>query len=109
MTRRIWLAMIGAILAFVLMQSTTLAQSTINLQADINSLRSQVSQLRAEVAALSRQQGRSPVPAAPARSKPGAELSDRQLIDRLAILAIEAKDRMNGLETRIQRLESKAK
>jgi len=34
-------------------------------------------------------------------------LGDRQIVDRLATLAIEAKDRLNALESRVAKLEAR--
>lgn len=111
--RRLGLLFVGLITLVALLfgwQEHTQAQVTVNLQADINDLRSQVSQLRSEVIQLRQQRGYS---AAPAPSLPSSrrtrspELSDQQMLDRLAILAIEAKDRLNALEARVGRLESR--
>lgn len=96
------LVLSAAVLGLFLGQNRGMAQSTVNLQADLFSLRSEVRQLRAEVAQLRGQRGM-PVPA-PARSR-SPQLSDGQIIDRLATLAIEAKDRLNTLESRMTKLE----
>ena len=95
----------------LMLQGRVTAQASYNLQADIYALRSEVSQLRAQVAQLSVRQGagaatRQPAPTTRARSP---ELSDQQMLDRLAILAIEAKDRLNALESRMTALESRVK
>ena len=106
MWRRVGLVLVGAILTFLLLQGRTSAQSTANLQADLSDLRSQVSQLRSQVAQLSRGGFTPSNPASPSRrSARSAELSDDQIVDRLAILAIEAKDRLNALEARVAKLE----
>lgn len=98
-------------LMILLFQGRTQAQSSANFQADINNLRSEVSQLRAEVSALRSQRGYAPsapsVP--PSRRARSPELSDAQIIDRLATLAIEAKDRLNALESRVTNIEKRLK
>jgi len=93
-------------LLLLVWQQQTPAQSPLNLQADIFELRNQVSQLRAEVAQLSQQGGNRWHP--PAQSLPrSSSLTDRQMLDRLATLAIEAKDRLTALEARVSRLEQR--
>ena len=113
MIRRIGFVLITALLMVLLLQGYTAAQSTSNLQADIFELRSQVNQLRAQVAQLSRQ---TPPDSRPAPSRPSpsratprnpTDPTDPQLIDRLAVLAIEAKDRLTALEGRVSKLENK--
>lgn len=89
-------------------QNGTSAQATFNLQNDINQLRSQVQQLRSEVNQL-RRGNAIPLNPPPSISRPTrtSTLSDRQIIDRLATLAIEAKDRLNALESRVSKLEAR--
>lgn len=97
-------------LIVLMLQAHTRAQSTTNLQADIFDLRSQVSQLRSEVVQLRSSRGYSPstpTPPAARRRARSPELTDAQIIDRLAILAIEAKDRLNALESRVSKLEKR--
>ena len=108
MLRRIGLVLIAAWLVVMVYQQRVDAQSVSNLQADLYNLRSQVSQLQQQVNQLSRGAAppRSSAPV-PRNSTPGASLSDRQMLDRLAVLAIEAKDRLNALETRVTRLEKR--
>ncbi len=98
-----------AMLTVLLLQGRSSAQSPINLQADIYSLRSEVSQLRAEVSQLRSQRGFTPSTptSAPSRRVRSPELTDEQIIDRLATLAIEAKDRLNALESRVSGLEKR--
>lgn len=98
-----------AIAIFLTWQSYTPAQSVANLQADIYNLRSQVNQLQAQVVQLSGQRSTArPSSGTPQRTQPGYPyISDRDMLDRLATLAIEAKDRMNALEARVSRLEKK--
>lgn len=100
-----------AILLVLLLQGRSSAQSSTNLQADIYDLRSQVSQLRAEVGQLRSQRGATPSTSTPAPSRRtrSPELSDAQIIDRLATLAIEAKDRLNSLERRVAGLEKRVR
>jgi len=112
MARRFALLFIGVALIFLVLQNRTSAQSVYNLQADLYSLRQQVSQLRAQVNQLSRQNyPSSPPPSAVPRNQPrySEDLSDRQMLDRLAVLAIEAKDRLKSLEQRVSRLEKSVK
>lgn len=94
----------------LLWQSATSAQATFNVQNDINQLRSQMQQLQAEVNQLRR--GNASIPSTtPSIPRPTrtSTLSDRQIIDRLATLAIEAKDRLNALESRVHKLEARFK
>jgi hypothetical protein len=107
MLRRVGLGLVVTWFVLLLWQSHASAQSVTNLQADIYNLRSQVSQLQQQVNQLS--QGSSPRITAPAprTSSPSGNLSDRQMLDRLAVLAIEAKDRLNSLEARVTRLEKR--
>jgi outer membrane murein-binding lipoprotein Lpp len=106
MLKTIGLIITTALMMVLCLQPRSLAQVTVNLQADVSNLRSQVSQLRAEVAQL-RSQRVGAVPATPAtpRRTRSPELTDDQIVDRLAILAIEAKDRLNALESRVAKLE----
>jgi uncharacterized protein YceH (UPF0502 family) len=112
MLRRLGLLLVGLVTIAALLvgwQGRSQAQVTVNLQADINDLRSQVSQLRSEVTQL-RQRGYFSTPASSLPSSRRArspELSDQQMLDRLATLAIEAKDRLNALEARVGRIESR--
>ncbi len=106
--RRLGLIVCISVVVFLLLQSHTVAQSASNLQADIFALRSQVSELRAQVAQLSRQSQpgtRLTVPIRPLRSP--NDPTDSQIIDRLSILAIEAKDRLSALEARVSKLEKR--
>lgn len=105
MFRRLGLILVTALLTFLLLQERTAAQSASNLQADIFELRSQVNQLRAQVAQLSRQAPSSPRPSPSRVPRSPSDPSDSQIIDRLAVLAIEAKERLNTLENRVSRLE----
>jgi uncharacterized protein involved in type VI secretion and phage assembly len=104
---RIALLFITTFAILLVWQSNTPAQATFNLQNDINQLRSQMQQLRAEVSQL-RQGNTIPFNPTPSISRPPrpSTLSDRQMIDRLATLAIEAKDRLNALESRVSKLEA---
>ena len=100
--------LVTGLLVLLTLQTRTPAQSSYNLQADINQLRMEVSQLQAQVAQLASRQGAQPsTRTVPRPSQPSPYLSDRQMLDRLAVLAIEAKDRMNALEARIARLEKR--
>ncbi len=106
---RIALLFTTAFAVLLLWQSRTSAQATFNLQNDINQLRSQMQQLQSEVNQLRRGDSfRFPnlTPPIPRPTSPSA-LSDRQMIDRLATLAIEAKDRFNALESRLSQLEAR--
>jgi hypothetical protein len=108
----VFVSLLAIALFTVVWAPRTQAQMTINLQADINDLRSQIGALRSEVALLRQQRGYSPAPA-PAlpstRRARSPELTDRQMLDRLAILAIEAKDRLNALEARVSKIESRVR
>ncbi|MBF2029908.1 MAG: hypothetical protein IGS48_24665 [Oscillatoriales cyanobacterium C42_A2020_001] len=109
MLKTLGIILTTAILMVLLLQGRSGAQSSLNLQADIYDLRSQVSQLRAEVGQLRSQRGSAPstpIPSPPPRTR-SPELSDAQIIDRLATLAIEAKDRLNSLERRVAGLEKR--
>ncbi|MDX2229121.1 MAG: hypothetical protein NW220_05770 [Leptolyngbyaceae cyanobacterium bins.349] len=110
MLKTIGLVLATVFLTVFLFQGRTSAQVSVNLQADVNNLRSQVSQLQSEVAQLRAQRGipSAPVPAAPRRAR-SPELTDTQIVDRLAILAIEAKDRLNALESRVAKLENRVR
>jgi X-X-X-Leu-X-X-Gly heptad repeat protein len=103
------LATTGAIL--LMWQSGTHAQASFNLQNDISQLRSQVQQLQSEVNQLRQRNSgglSNPPPSLP-RPMGASSLSDRSIIDRLATLAIEAKDRFNALEARLSKLEARFK
>ncbi len=105
-----WLGLILTVtfLIVLLLPTRTSAQSVYNLQSDINQLRAQVSLLQSQVAQISRQGGAPASQPAPRTSSGTPYISDRQMLDRLAVLAIEAKDRMNALEQRIARLEKRS-
>jgi outer membrane murein-binding lipoprotein Lpp len=106
MLRRLGLILATAILTVLLLQGLTSAQSAANLQADIFQLRSQVNQLRAQVTQLSRQSPSTVRPGLSSKApRSPTDPSDPQIIDRLAVLAIEAKDRLTALENRVSRLE----
>lgn len=106
MVRRLGLILITAILVLLLLEGRTVAQSASNLQADIFELRSQVNQLRSQVAQLSRQSPSALRPITPSRvPRSPTDPTDPQIIDRLAVLAIEAKDRLTALEGRVLKLE----
>ncbi len=108
MVRRVGLMVAVSLLTLLLWQGRTAAQSAANLQADIFQLRSQISQLRAQVAQLSRQNPSSVRGVPPSRApRSPTDPSDPQIIDRLATLAIEAKDRLTALENRVSKLERK--
>ncbi|PSB34331.1 hypothetical protein C7B82_02345 [Stenomitos frigidus ULC18] len=97
------------LLTILFLQARTPAQSASNLQADIFELRSQVNQLRSQVAQLSRQAPSTSRPATPSRvPRSPTDPTDPQIIDRLAVLAIEAKDRLTALEGRVSKLERSA-
>lgn len=109
-----WVLVTGVltILTVLILQLYTAAQSPVNLQADIFRLRQQVNQLQAQMAQLSGRGGLRPSAALPApqgSSRRSSELSDSQIVDRLATLAIEAKDRLSSLEERVTRLEQRLK
>jgi uncharacterized protein YceH (UPF0502 family) len=108
MLKKLGLFLAIAGLVVFLLQPKTNAQSTVNLQADVSDLRSQVSQLRAEISQLRQSGGLSyrPGSSAPNRSRAVEPLSG-SMVDRLAILAIEAKERLNALEARVARLETR--
>lgn len=111
MLRKLGFLFIGLIMGAALVlgwQGYTQAQVPVNLQADINNLRSQVNLLRSQVVQMRQQRGYSsaPAPSLPSsRRARSPELSDQELLDRLAVLAIEAKDRLNALEARVGRIE----
>ncbi len=106
MLRSLGLIVAMALLTLLLWQERIGAQSATNLQADIFELRSQVNQLRAQVNQLSRQAPSSVRVAPPSKTpRNPTDPSDPQIIDRLATLAIEAKDRLTALESRVFRLE----
>jgi hypothetical protein len=110
MLRRLGIALSIGVLMVLLLQNYTAAQSAINLQSDIFDLRSQISQLRAEIAQLRRQPTSQIPPDPPSQRIPRSPSpSENQIVDRLAILAIEAKDRLNALETRVSRLEKRVR
>jgi uncharacterized protein YceH (UPF0502 family) len=99
-----------AVLLIVLLQTRSPAQSVSNLQADIFSLRSEVSQLRSQISQLGggRLGGYSPQPMPnQPRTIAGERLTDPQIVDRLATLAIEAKERLKSLEARVSKLEQR--
>lgn len=109
MLRKFGLILIGVVLALLVLQSRTPAQSSANLQADVYQLKFQVSQLQAQINQLSRQGYPAPTNAAPTRVSGSPQLDDRQIVDRLATLAIEAKERLNALEARVTKLEKRMK
>ncbi len=107
---KVWILVVGITLLLLLGGDRwVVAQSVVNLQADISQLRLEVSQLKSQVLALSRL--RSPLPFPAPASRPGRPEapSDRQMLDRLATLAIAAKDRLTALEKRVAQLEQKVK
>lgn len=112
MLRKSWIIGIFAIALLLILQGQVTAQIPYNLQSDIYGLRAEVNQLRAQVAQLLARQGtggittRQPAPTTRARSP---ELTEQQMLDRLATLAIEAKDRLNALESRMAALENRLK
>lgn len=108
MVKRIIIAGILASLWLVVGQISASAQTNSVLRSEVNDLKQQVTQLRAEVGYLRNQMrtGTTAHPVAPFPSPRSPELTDRTLLDRLAILAIEAKDRLNCLEERMARLET---
>lgn len=111
MLRMFGLILTTTLLTVLLLQKHVSAQSTANLQADVNNLRLQVSQLQSEVAQIRSQRGipsSVPAPSSSRRAR-SPELNDTQIVDRLAILAIEAKDRLNALERRVTNLEARLK
>jgi uncharacterized protein YceH (UPF0502 family) len=89
------------------LQTRATAQATVNLQADVNQLRQQVAQLQAQVSQLNRRLGAGTAAPTTPRSQRSPELSDQQIVDRLAVLAIEAKDRLTALERRVSVLEKR--
>lgn len=100
------------ILTILVLQLHASAQSPINLQADIFRLRQQVNQLQAQVSQLSGRGGlrsNANLPAPRSSPRRSSELSDSQIVDQLATLAIEAKDRLSALEQRVARLEQRLK
>lgn len=113
MLRKLGFLFIGLMMAAALVlgwQGRTQAQQNVNLQADINNLRSQVNLLRSQVVQMRQQGGYSSAPAPslpPSRRTRPPELTDQQMLDRLAVLAIEAKDHLNALEARVSRIESR--
>ena len=109
MLRRLGLVLVTALLTFLLMQSSLSAQSASNLQADIVQLRSQVNQLRSQVSQLNRQAPPSVAPSSGRVRRSPTDPTDAQIVDRLAELAIEAKERLNALEDRVSRLEKRSK
>lgn len=111
MMKQSWVISLLAIVLLLMLQGRVTAQASYNLQSDIYTLRAEVSQLRAQVAQLSARQGTGAGtrPAAPTPRTRLPELTDQQMLDRLAILAIEAKDRLNALESRMAALEGRSK
>lgn len=107
MLKRLGIILTIAVLVVLALQSQVAAQATVNLQADVNRLRQQVYQLQSQVSQLRRATGTSSTPPAPRRNQRSPELTDQEMIDRLATLAIEAKDRLNALEARVARLEGR--
>lgn len=107
MLKKLGLILVTAVVLVLLWQARSPAQVSVNLQADVSNLRLQVSQLRAEVAQLRAQRGIPATPALPpaAGRARSPDLTDNQIVERLAILAIEAKDRLNALESRVAKLE----
>lgn len=109
MLKRIGMILTIAVLVVLALQSQVSAQATVNLQADVNRLRQQVYQLQSQVSQLRRATGTSSPTPTPRRSQRSPELTDQEMIDRLATLAIEAKDRLNALEARVARLEGRTR
>jgi BMFP domain-containing protein YqiC len=110
MWRKIGAIVLATLLTVLLWQTRVSAQSNANLQADLYQLRAQVSQLQAQVAQLSGRAGVAPranAGSVPSRATRGLGATDAQMFDRLAVLAIEAKERLNALEARVARLEKR--
>jgi hypothetical protein len=106
--RKLGLILGLGLLMVLLLQSRVSAQAVFNLQSDIANLRAQVNQLQSQVALLSQSRGiQLSIPSRTVR-RPG-DPTESQIVDRLATLAIEAKDRLNKLEARVSRLEQRVR
>jgi polyhydroxyalkanoate synthesis regulator phasin len=88
-----------------------LAQSDTAVRSEITSLRSRIARLEREISAL---RGRSPSPTpapspdgnSPAQTVNGVSVGETDpMFQRLANLAIELKERVNKLETRVAQIE----
>jgi chaperonin cofactor prefoldin len=106
-----WLIAIAIIIGNAQAEASALESRLSRLENTVFSLRSQISSLEREVRSLQRQQhNNQPPPATPQPSpnqRPSADISDDPMFDRLATLAIELKQRLNKLESRVERVESK--
>jgi predicted nucleic acid-binding Zn-ribbon protein len=100
---------VSCVLLLLLWQSQAPAQSVSALQSELFDLRLQVNQLRSEVYQLSqqRQSGGLPPPLPPptTTSPSKRQPTDRQMLERLATLAVEAKERIRTLEGQVSQLQ----
>ncbi|MBD1862813.1 MULTISPECIES: hypothetical protein [Trichocoleus] len=118
MNRR-WLKILGftglVIVGLVLLpgrlaaQSTALLESRLaRLESDGYQLRAEISRLEAQIYSLSRSGTRLPEPsrpAAPAITPPRPTPATTPILDRLATLLIELKERVTNVEARMTQLE----
>nr|WP_290227856.1 hypothetical protein [Trichocoleus desertorum] len=118
MNRR-WLRILGVtslvIMGLVLLPGRLTAQSTAYLESRLSRLESDNYQLRAELSRLesqiynlSRSGARLPEPsrpAAPTVTPPRPTPANTPIVDRLATLLIELKERVTNVEARMTRLE----
>lgn len=121
MWRFLNLGLISAALALMLLSwgartpAQPIAQTSINLESRLSqlesvtyNLRSQVSQLTAEVNRLGTG-SRAPrvTPSTPGTRSPKPSSSDDPQFDRLATLVIELKERMDAIDTRLTQVEKR--
>lgn len=122
MLKKIGVICLAFVLGLALLPSITLAQSTglelrlSRLESENFQLRSQINQIQSQVSRLSQSQPQrgltippapAPVPSiTPRRQRHPTETN--QIVDRLATLAIELKERVNRLEAQVAELKKQA-
>ncbi|HEY9748160.1 MAG TPA: hypothetical protein V6C63_05760 [Allocoleopsis sp.] len=90
-------------------QSTALLESRLSrLESENYQLRAEINRLQSQIYSLSRPGTRSPEPrnsAAPATPPPRSAVSNTPIVERLATLLVELKERVTKVEARMTRLE----
>jgi len=116
---RVWSRLGGILLAIAVVISAIVVAtpgnavdpSILRLESEVFQLRNQVNQLQSQVRQVQRRVSDSPPP--PVDRDPNTRAPDPNaippdvMLDRLAILAIEHKDRMDRLEARLEAIEAR--
>jgi len=115
---RLWIGIfcLSALIIGLVLPNRAIAQSTAQLESRLGRLESDIYQVRSELSRLEAQiynvgrSGSSTVAPPPSASRyepnfPRSTPPQSAMFDRLATLAIELKERITSLETRVTRLE----